>query len=287
VRRLGGRIVEGARVTRTGDRVVVLADGRRVSAGAVIHATEGWSGTVSGQGRRVVPVYSLMVATEVIDDARWARIGLAGREVFSDHGHVVIYGQRTDDGRIAFGGRGAPYHWGSAIGPEFDHDEAVFGALRSTLRDLLPQLDGVGFTHAWGGPLGIARDWHPSVTWDPVARTGRAGGYVGDGVAASNLAGRTLADLVLGRQSASRPCRGSGTAHRGGSPSRCAGSASTPDCGWRRLPIARSSRPGGRRGSGGCSTGSPPTDLSPPEGDGSATFGACRRSRTSTAWMPC
>jgi glycine/D-amino acid oxidase-like deaminating enzyme len=202
VRRLGGRIVDGARVTRTGDRVVVLADGRRVSAGAVIHATEGWSGTVSGQGRRVVPVYSLMVATEVIDDARWARIGLAGREVFSDHGHVVIYGQRTDDGRIAFGGRGAPYHWGSAIGPEFDHDEAVFGALRSTLRDLLPQLDGVGFTHAWGGPLGIARDWHPSVTWDPVTRIGGAGGYVGDGVAASNLAGRTLADLVLGRQSA-------------------------------------------------------------------------------------
>ena len=229
VRRLGGRIVEGARVTRTGDRVVVLADGRRVSAGAVIHATEGWSGTVSGQGRRVVPVYSLMVATEVIDDARWARIGLAGREVFSDHGHVVIYGQRTDDGRIAFGGRGAPYHWRSAIRPEFDHDEAVFGALRSTLRDLLPALDGVAFTHAWGGPLGIARDWHPSVTWDPVARAGRAGdaddvgmagmpgkprhefhrgrgvalgGYVGDGVAASNLAGRTLADLVLGRQSA-------------------------------------------------------------------------------------
>ena len=202
VRRLGGRIVEGARVTRTGDRVVVLADGRRVSAGAVIHATEGWSGTVSGQGRRVVPVYSLMVATEVIDDARWARIGLGSREVFSDHGHVVIYGQRTDDGRIAFGGRGAPYHWRSAIRPEFDHDEAVFGALRSTLRDLLPALDGVAFTHAWGGPLGIARDWHPSVTWDPVARTGRAGGYVGDGVAASNLAGRTLADLVLGRQSA-------------------------------------------------------------------------------------
>jgi glycine/D-amino acid oxidase-like deaminating enzyme len=198
VRRLGGRVVEGARVTRTADRIVVLEDGQRVSAGAVVHATEGWTGTLPGLSRRVAPVYSLMVATEVIDDARWAQIGLAGREVFSDHGHVVIYGQRTDDGRIAFGGRGAPYHWGSMIRPEFDHDEAVFEALRRTLRDLLPQLDGVAFTHAWGGPLGVARDWHPSVTWDPVARTGRAGGYVGDGVAASNLAGRTLADLVLG-----------------------------------------------------------------------------------------
>ena len=142
-----------------------------------------------------------MVATEPVDDARWARIGLAGREVFSDHGHVVIYGQRTDDGRIAFGGRGAPYHWGSEVRPEFDEEPTVFAALRTTLRELLPQLDGVAFTHAWGGPLGIARDWHPSVTWDPVTRTGRAGGYVGDGVSTTNLAGRTLADLVLGRDS--------------------------------------------------------------------------------------
>ena len=117
--------------------------------------------------RRVAPVYSLMVATEPIDDERWARIGLAGREVFADHGHVVIYGQRTDDGRIAFGGRGAPYHWGSQIRPEFDHEPSVFDALRATLRDLLPQLDGIRFTHAWGGPLGIARDWHPSVDLGP------------------------------------------------------------------------------------------------------------------------
>jgi glycine/D-amino acid oxidase-like deaminating enzyme len=199
VRRLGGRVVEGARVDRTADRVVVLDDGRRITAGTVIHATEGWTGTLPGLSRRVVPVYSLMVATEPLGDDRWAQVGLSGREVFADHGHVIIYGQRTDDGRIAFGGRGAPYHWGSAIRPEFDRDERVFEALRTTLRDLLPQLDGIRFTHAWGGPLGIARDWHPSVTWDPVRRTGRAGGYVGDGVAASNLAGRTLADLVLGR----------------------------------------------------------------------------------------
>ena len=199
VRRLGGRVVEGARVLRTGDRVVVLDDGRRISASTVVVATEGWTGSLLGMRRLVAPVYSLMVATEPVDDARWSRVGLAGREVFADHGHVVIYGQRTDDGRIAFGGRGAPYHWGSAIRPEFDEEPSVFDALRTTLRDLLPQLDGIRFTHAWGGPLGIARDWNPSVTWDPLTRTGRAGGYVGDGVAASNLAGRTLADLVLGR----------------------------------------------------------------------------------------
>ena len=202
VRRLGGQVIEGVRVARTSDRVVVLTDGRRLSAANVVLATEGWTGTLPGMARRIVPVYSLMVATEPIDDERWARIGLADREVFADHGHVVVYGQRTDDGRIAFGGRGAPYHWGSQISPEFDEEPTVFDALRSTLRALLPQLDGIAFTHAWGGPLGIARDWQPSVTWDPATRTGRAGGYVGDGVAASNLAGRTLAELVLGRDTA-------------------------------------------------------------------------------------
>ncbi|WP_392542561.1 NAD(P)/FAD-dependent oxidoreductase [Oryzobacter telluris] len=202
VRLMGARVVEGVRVARAGDGVVVLEDGRRVTAGAVVIATEGWTHALPGHERTVAPVYSLMVATEPLTDEQWHGIGLDGREVFADHGHVVIYGQRTDDGRIAFGGRGAPYHWGSAVRPEFDQEETVFAALRSTLTSVLPQLEGVRFTHAWGGALGIARDWHPSVQWDPATRTGSAGGYVGDGVAATNLAGRTLADLVLGRASA-------------------------------------------------------------------------------------
>jgi len=202
VRRLGGRVVEGVPVARAGDGVVVLAGGRRLSAHSVVLATEGWTPGLPGHGRDVVPVYSLMVATEPLPEDLWGRIGLADREVFTDHGHVRIYGQRTLDDRVAFGGRGAPYHLGSEVRPEFDHEEGVFTALRRTLASMLPALADVEFTHAWGGPLGIARDWHPSVTWDPGTRTGRAGGYVGDGVAASNLAGRTLADLVLGRGTA-------------------------------------------------------------------------------------
>ena len=199
VRRRGVRVVEGQRVARAGDGVVVMADGRRMTARSVVLATEGWTPRLPGHGRDVVPVYSLMVATEPLGTEQWERLGLREREVFTDHGHVVVYGQRTTDDRIAFGGRGAPYHVGSTVRPGFDHDEGVFAALRTTLTTLLPAVEGVEFTHAWGGPLGIPRDWHPSVTWDPATRTGRAGGYVGDGVAASNLAGRTLADLVLGR----------------------------------------------------------------------------------------
>ena len=199
VRRQGARIVEGVRVDTIEPGLARLTDGRVVSARHVIRATEGFTPVLGGHRRTVAPVYSLMVATEPLPTELWDRIGLAERETFADHRHVIIYGQRTVDDRLAFGGRGAPYHFGSRVSPEFDHDATVFADLRATLRELLPQLRGVEFTHAWGGPLGIARDWHPSVGHDPATGLGWAGGYVGDGVAASNLAGRTLADLVLGR----------------------------------------------------------------------------------------
>lgn len=200
VRAAGASVIEGTPVASIAPGAVTLADGRTIHSPTVIRATEAWSSRLAKAARPVVPVYSLMVATEPLPASTWERIGLAEREVFSDHGHVIIYGQRTVDDRIAFGGRGAPYHWGSRIAPAFDHEESVFAALRSTLRSLIGGLDDVRFTHAWGGPLGIARDWHPSVTFDRDTGLGTAGGYVGDGVAASHLAGRTLAELILGRE---------------------------------------------------------------------------------------
>ncbi|MFC7489812.1 MULTISPECIES: NAD(P)/FAD-dependent oxidoreductase [unclassified Knoellia] len=202
VRRRGGRIVEGVRVLDAQPGAVRVSGGVIVRSGAVVRATEAWTARLPRLRRKVVPVYSLMVATAPLPASVWDEIGLARREVFSDHGHVIIYGQRTEDDRIAFGGRGAPYHWGSAIHPSFDADATVFAALRRTLTSLLPQVGDVEFTHAWGGPLAVARDWQPSVGFDAAAGVGWAGGYVGDGVAASNLAGRTLADLINGRSTA-------------------------------------------------------------------------------------
>jgi glycine/D-amino acid oxidase-like deaminating enzyme len=76
----------------------------------------------------------------------------------------------------------------------------VHRLLRETLVDLFPALDASQFTHAWGGPLGIPRDWHSSVGFDPRLGLAWAGGYVGDGVATTNLAGRTLADLITGSE---------------------------------------------------------------------------------------
>ncbi len=169
-----------------------------VRAERVIRATEGYTRTLDGEGRRLVPVYSLIIATEPLSESVWEQIGLRRRETFSDHRHLIIYGQRTADDRLVFGGRGAPYHFGSRIRTAYDRNEHVFASLHATLVDLFPVLKETRVTHAWGGALGIARDWTASVGLDPATGLGWAGGYVGDGVSTTNLAGRTLADLVLG-----------------------------------------------------------------------------------------
>ena len=198
VRRHGVALHEATPVTRIEPGALVTAAGT-VRARHVIRATEGYTPQLPGEHRTVMPVYSLMIATEPLPDAVWEHIGLAARPTFGDLRHMIIYGQRTADGRFAFGGRGAPYHLGSSIRPAYDRVPAVHAALRRTLAELFPVLADFKVTHTWGGPLGIPRDWCASVGLDPATGLGWAGGYVGDGVATTNLAGRTLADLVLGQ----------------------------------------------------------------------------------------
>jgi glycine/D-amino acid oxidase-like deaminating enzyme len=200
VRGLGVRVHETTGVEELSPGLVRTTRGD-VRAGVVVRATEGFTAQLPGYRRAVVPMYSLMVATEPLPDDVWERIGLRSRETFSDKRHLRIYGQRTADGRIAFGGRGAPYHYGSRVKPDFDVDPRVHAMLRRILVDLLPDLGDAAFTHAWGGNLGIPRDWYPSLSYDRATGMAHAGGYVGDGVATANLAGRTLADLVTERES--------------------------------------------------------------------------------------
>jgi glycine/D-amino acid oxidase-like deaminating enzyme len=200
VRERGVKLFERTPVTQIAARTLRTTRGT-VTADYVIRATEGYTPTLPGLHRAVVPVYSTMIATEPLSDQAWDQIGLDGRPTFSDGRHVIIYGQRTADGRLAFGGRGAPYHLGSAVRPSFDQVPAVFEALRRTLGELFPALGDVAVTHTWGGPLGIARDWCASAGLNRDTGLGWAGGYVGDGLATTNLAGRTLADLILGTSS--------------------------------------------------------------------------------------
>jgi glycine/D-amino acid oxidase-like deaminating enzyme len=172
-----------------------------VTARHVIRATEGYTAQLAGYRRTVVPVYSLVVATAPLPESALQQVGMATRPTFNDLRHMIIYGQRTADGRLVFGGRGAPYHYGSAIEPSFDRVPTVFAALRRTLTELFPALEDVPITHTWGGPIGIPRDWCASVGLDPSTGIGWAGGYVGDGLSTTNLAGRTLAHLITGTDS--------------------------------------------------------------------------------------
>lgn len=197
VRERGVTIYEKTRALSVGPHSVATTGGR-VTADVVVRATEGYTPRLEGQRRAIAPVYSLIVATEPLPAAIWDEIGLAQRETFSDFRHLLIYGQRTADDRLVFGGRGAPYHFGSRIKPEYDRHDRVHRSLREELIKLFPVLSSATFTHRWGGNLGIARDWHASVGLDRDTGLAWAGGYVGDGVTTTNLAGRTLRDLILG-----------------------------------------------------------------------------------------
>ena len=192
----GASIYEQTRASAIEPGVVHTERGT-LRADVVVRATEGYTPRLAGQRRAIAPVYSLIIATEPLPQATWDEIGLAQRETFADHRHLIIYGQRTADGRMVFGGRGAPYHFGSRIDASYDRVPAVFAALQRTLGELFPVLRDVEITHRWGGPLGVARDWHASVGLDRITGLAWAGGYVGDGVSTTNLAGRTLADLIL------------------------------------------------------------------------------------------
>ena len=198
---LGVEVYEGTAVGDVRPREVGTVGGRTVRARNVVLATEAFTVQFPHAARRLIPLYSLMIATEPLPASFWADVGWRDRETVADGHHLLIYAQRTADDRIAFGGRGAPYHFGSKVHDAFDRDPRVFVELKRVLNELFPGTIGAAITHHWGGPVGVPRDWYSSVNLDPDGMAW-AGGYVGDGVSTTNLAGRTLRDLILGHDTA-------------------------------------------------------------------------------------
>ncbi|MGI9117045.1 MAG: NAD(P)/FAD-dependent oxidoreductase [Gaiellales bacterium] len=200
VERKGGVIHEqtAARFLEPGR---VVTDHGVVRAAHVIRATEAFTVQFANQSRAYLPLYSLMIATEPLPKAVWDELGWSGLETVSDAHHLFFYAQRTTDDRIAIGGRGAPYSLGSPIDEQFERNDAVRQRLTNTVFAAFPAARGAQITHHWGGALGVPRDWSMSVTHDPATGLGFAGGYSGHGVAAASLSGRTLADLILRRDS--------------------------------------------------------------------------------------
>lgn len=182
-------IEEGRARTERGD----------VLARHVIRATEGFTPGLRGERRTLLPMNSSLVVTEPLPAEAWDRIGWHAREALGDLAHAYVYAQRTADDRIAFGGRGVPYRFGSRTDTDGVTHPATVEALTGLLRTFFPAARAAAIDHAWCGVLGVPRDWSVSVGHDARTGLGWAGGYVGTGVTATHLAGRTLADLVLGR----------------------------------------------------------------------------------------
>ena len=172
-----------------------------VRARSVLRCTEGYTAALPGLRRALLPMNSHMIVTEPLDSAVWQEIGWEGSETLSDEAHAYMYAQRTADGRIALGGRGVPYRFASATDHLGMTDPSTVAALTRVLRRMFPAAASARIDHAWCGVLGVPRDWCASVTYNPASGMGWAGGYTGHGVAAANLAGRTLADLVTGEKS--------------------------------------------------------------------------------------
>jgi glycine/D-amino acid oxidase-like deaminating enzyme len=169
-----------------------------VRARHVLRCTEGFTAHLPGQRRRLLPMNSAMIVTEPLSEAAWEEIGWSGCETLGDEAHAYMYAQRTADGRIALGGRGVPYRFGSGLDDRGAVSPGTAESLARILRQMFPVTASTGIAHAWCGVLGVPRDWCAAVNVDQVTGLGWAGGYSGHGVAAANLAGRTLADLVLG-----------------------------------------------------------------------------------------
>lgn len=198
--RAGVVIHEGTEALEVGPKRV-RCKGGTVTADHVIRATESYTTQLAGERLRYLPLYSLMIATEPLPTAVWDEIGWREGLVVRDRHHLFFYAQRTEDGRLAIGGRGAPYHLGHPISQASERDATVRARLEETIRRQFPAAAGAAVTHHWGGPLAVPRDWCMAIGYDRASGFGWAGGYAGHGVVAANVAGRTLADLVLGRTS--------------------------------------------------------------------------------------
>ena len=196
VERLGVEVYEGTAVTAIEPGIARTRRGD-VRARWVVRATEGYTPSIAGLGRRIIPLRSTMVVTDPLPAGVWEEIGWDGAETIADAALSYAYIQRTAAGRIAIGGRGRPYYWRSGHDRFGEVEGWAVQRLTEKLHELWPATAGVPVAHAWSGVFGAQRDWAPTVAADPATGLAWAGGWVGEGVAAANLGGRILRDLIL------------------------------------------------------------------------------------------
>ncbi len=199
VERDGTTIHEGTPVASVGPHEARTSSGARLRARWVLVCAEGYAGRIRGMPRlRTVPVNSSIVITEPLSDEQWETIGWRAGECFGDSAHVFTYAQRTEDGRIAIGGRGKPYRYASGIDRAGEVDQQTIRLLRGRLEEYFPAAGPLPVAHAWCGVIGVTRDWCAFVDLDEESGIGSAGGYAGHGVTSAFAAAHTLADRICG-----------------------------------------------------------------------------------------
>ncbi len=200
VERLGGVIFEGTAVTAVerAHALAVTPFGSVKARRALVIASEAYSTAMPGLHRDLLPMSSMITATEPLTPAQWSNIGWNAGEGISSCSPLKPYVTKTPDGRILFGSRGAPYFYASKMPESELADHSLYEPLRVKAREWFPILNDVRFTHAWGGFLGVPRDWMPFVWFDQDSRYARLSGYTGRGVTTSNIGARLLAGLIAG-----------------------------------------------------------------------------------------
>jgi glycine/D-amino acid oxidase-like deaminating enzyme len=205
IEKRGGVIYEKTEVTKleggTAPRLVTPAGEVRART-AIVLAGESYLTRLPSLHRVLLPVYSLITLTEPLAAADWEQIGWQNRESLASFNYTVDYLTRTADGRILFGSRGAPYRLGSKISDEMDRHQETHARIQKLVVEWFPMLHSTKFTHSWGGPVGMPRDWMPMTEFDTATKIATARGYTGQGVSTTNLAGRILAELISGQRTA-------------------------------------------------------------------------------------
>lgn len=195
----GIRIYENSPVRSFGSGVAIT-DRATVRGAWVVRATEGFTTALPGGDREFLSMNSSMIVTKPQPASFWDSVGWSGHELISDAAHDYVYGQRTADDRVALGGRGVPYRFANGYDLDAATPASTIRTLTGALEAMFPGIDPEP-EDSWSGVLAVPRDWSARVSIDRPARLITAGGYVGHGVAATNLAGRTIADVVTDNRS--------------------------------------------------------------------------------------
>ncbi len=198
---LGVDIYEGtpiAALADAGPRVVATTPAGTITAKQVALATNAYPGLVPSLGRYVVPVYDYALVTEPLTEQQWSALGWEGRMGLSDSGNQFHYYRPTADGRILWGGYDAVYHRERGVDPAYEVDHAAFGRLAEHFLQTFPQLDGLRFTHGWGGAIDTCSRF--SAFWGSAhgGKTAYVAGFTGLGLGASRFGARVMLDRLAG-----------------------------------------------------------------------------------------